>query len=175
MASIFLASKPIAVSPAPKIAASFWLIDRSDFRMDARDIVLGCSAALLVFAALIQQFRFHFRPAPRNLRKRKTLSHEEIFHRFYPDLDISLEVFKRLWDDIADSFVVCPGIVRPYDVFGKDIPYDGMFGTDEDIFLDGALRRRMKELGVSAPAPDMKCADDYIRFLATHQRRSSKT
>lgn len=132
--------------------------------MDLRDFVVLSSILLIAISLIYQEYLFRRRPPPLSLKGRRDLSYEEILQKYYSDSSITSGVFRVLWDDIADAFLVRPGLIRPDDTFGGELPYKGIV-PDEDMFLSGALYRRMRELGIEEPIPEMKRVDDYIRFL----------
>lgn len=127
-------------------------------------------ALILLVLLAIGAFRIHMRiKNPPQMRDRDDLPVREIRTRFYPALNISQELFEMLWKDVAESFLIPAGKMRPDDRFGFELPFTKVI-SDEDMFLGEALYRRMEEFGLEEPVPPMERVDDYIRFLTGFTR-----
>ncbi len=107
------------------------------------------------------------RSRPPDLAVRKELSIEEIKNQFYPDPTVPVDAFLLIWRDLGDTFGVSPGLIRPEDRFGFELPERPVLGMgDEDVVLGGTMKRRMKEMHISRPLPtQLRTVDDYVRFF----------
>jgi hypothetical protein len=101
---------------------------------------------------------------------------EEIYLHYYEASDVEYAVFCLLWNDIAESFSILPGLIRPNDRFGEELPYRT---DDEDLILNLCLARHLKEEDMRdlVTPKTIKTVDDYIRlasrFAVTGERGSS--
>jgi hypothetical protein len=129
-------------------------------------VVIGVLLAIVLigFGVVVQRRN----RLPSVLAARPALSIDEIQRLFFSDLDVAPELFSVWWEEVADAFEVPPGLIRPVDRFGVELPFRSFFGTtDEDLMLRKTLR---EHAGSAAELSKLSSVEDFIRFLALARR-----
>lgn len=110
---------------------------------------------------------------PSALLGRAEQSIEEIFRDGFAGRGVSFEEFQSMWQEMAECFCVPPGLMRPGDRFGVELPCRPVFGmTEEDMILARLFAARLVRHGRSpTPANPPATVEEYV--LAFSIRGSS--
>jgi hypothetical protein len=104
---------------------------------------------------------FHLNP------QRELLDDQAIYRLYYSGSVLSESEVIELWHEIADTLNMPAGMIRPSDVFGKDIGR-GLITTEEldELYCLGS--KRAKSLGLPIDFLEIRTVDDYIKaFIKT--------
>jgi len=102
--------------------------------------------------------------------KRKNLTDDEIYQRYFKDVNIDKKVVLELWEEVANSFKVPKGKLRPNDRFSVELSPGNWYPLD-DIYLDFeyCINERLKKYGVNDKSINLdkqiKNVADYIEFF----------
>lgn len=95
---------------------------------------------------------------------RAELGDSEIVSEYFPDLEIHREHVVELLREVAASFDVPVGKLRPSDRFGHELL--GGDGLDDDTLdLQIAMNVRAKRLGLSARIQQTPTVEAYVRYF----------
>jgi hypothetical protein len=109
-------------------------------------------------------------PAPVEVRSRSELDMGQLFALHYQTSGILFGEFVEVWREVATAFQISPGLIRPADRFGVELPYWRRFGmTDEDVDLSFALTRRHGSGSPEEGMPTVRTVDDYVRLAASRR------
>ena len=97
---------------------------------------------------------------------RESLTHKEIYKRFYADTGIDEAKIIDLWVGIANMLKIDAGKLRPTDQFDVELrPVEGHLVEDELVDLNYFLRNECKRKGIPIPETKLKTLDALIRLL----------
>jgi hypothetical protein len=103
------------------------------------------------------------------LSDRESLSHDEIFGRFYSSSGLSREVVMQLWEEVATALGYDASRIRPTDRFGVELKeFRFMDGEVDD--LSAIAHERVRRHGLSIDLSTVATVDDYVRTFARIDR-----
>ncbi len=103
----------------------------------------------------------------RRFKDRKNLQWEQIYKKFYSDCNLSEELVKKLWMEVAQYLEIPYGMLRPSDRFDSELkPVDGWEFDDAVNIITFIAKERLKKSEGKVRLTDIKTLDDYIKVFS---------
>ena len=124
-------------------------------------VVSGLSVAgVLVWEYLTRRER------RKRLSGRRDLPLETVYTEFFAAYRLPKELVLDLWKEVATSFGMPPGLLRPSDRFDKELgPVKGLEFDDDIIVLEQRAKMRLHKLAVKVDLSKIETVRDYVELF----------